>query len=544
MSYPSYFDPSGRLGAAITDSSFTPVTVFHDRHGGLFIHQGPYPSAAKLERDIDALRAGRLTGGGDARAADRPAERAPTIVAGERSRRPGGEPALREPAGADRPRARPVRRGPRGPHAAGALRAARRTEAAPDSPGWRVRVVPNLYPALSRPRPRRAAAPAAQRAGPGAAAGGTPQELFVSLPATGAHEVIVNGPQPVLSLAELPREQVIAAVEVWRERMRAHERSAYVQLIVNERREAGASLPHTHAQLYALDFVPGAVARERERSGAYTTRTMGQSLLGDLVAEEVRRGERIVAIDEEAVLIAPYASRLPFQLMLAPRRPRAALRGGRAVGRGAAARRAVPPGAPPRLEPAAEPVGAHRPARRRALLLADRRAAAADPPRRARAVDRAQPQHRRARARRGRCCARPERARRRLAASYAAPSMAPEERFVPRFAAEPPQEELPYGRWEERLSEELLAAALALEAEQADLGEPGRIVWYPDRTLARAHLRAGDRAHLRRVSSCSATCASSRPRRTASRASSPPRSTSPTRPPSATPTGGWTCATR
>ena len=56
---------------------------------------------------------------------------------------------------------------------------------------------------------------------------------------------------------------------------------------------------------------------------------MGQNLLGDLVAEEVRRRERIVAIDEEAVLMAPYASRLPFQLMLAPRRPRAALRGRR-----------------------------------------------------------------------------------------------------------------------------------------------------------------------------------------------------------------------
>jgi UDPglucose--hexose-1-phosphate uridylyltransferase len=96
-----------------------------------------------------------------------------------------------------------------------------------------------------------------------------------------------------------------------------------VQLIVNERREAGASLPHTHAQLYALDFVPAAVARERERFGAYATRMMGQNLLGDLVAEEVRRRERIVAIDEEAVLMAPYGSRLPFQLMLAPRSPRA-----------------------------------------------------------------------------------------------------------------------------------------------------------------------------------------------------------------------------
>jgi hypothetical protein len=60
--------------------------------------------------------------------------------------------------------------------------------------------------------------------------------------------------------------------------------------------------------------------------------------------------------------------------------------------------------------------------------------------------------------------------------------MPPVERLVPRFAAEPPQEELPYGRWEERLREELLAAALRLDSEPEDLGEPGEIVWYPDRT--------------------------------------------------------------
>ena len=60
--------------------------------------------------------------------------------------------------------------------------------------------------------------------------------------------------------------------------------------------------------------------------------------------------------------------------------------------------------------------------------------------------------------------------------------MPPEERFVPRFAAEPPLEELPYGRWAERLSAEFLGACLALDAEQAELGEPGEIRWYPDRT--------------------------------------------------------------
>jgi cytochrome c biogenesis protein CcmG, thiol:disulfide interchange protein DsbE len=52
VSYPSYYDQNGQAGAAITGSTFTPVTVFYDRRGKLFIRQGPYPSVAKLEQDV------------------------------------------------------------------------------------------------------------------------------------------------------------------------------------------------------------------------------------------------------------------------------------------------------------------------------------------------------------------------------------------------------------------------------------------------------------------------------------------------------------
>jgi UDPglucose--hexose-1-phosphate uridylyltransferase len=169
--------------------------------------------------------------------------------------------------------------------------------------------VPNRYPALTPDAeiPPTAANP----------------DLFWAGPAQGAHEVIVNAPEPVSSLAELDPGQVAAAVEVWRERMRAHRGAACVHLIVNERSEAGASLPHTHAQLYAMDFVPAAIARERERFGAYESRTMGANLLGDLVQQEVRLRERLVAVDTEAVMLSPYAARVPYQLMIVPRTPRA-----------------------------------------------------------------------------------------------------------------------------------------------------------------------------------------------------------------------------
>ena len=179
---------------------------------------------------------------------------------------------------------------------------------APDTPGWRVRVVPNLYPVLD---------PAAPDPEPDAN-----RDLFWAGPARGTHEVIVNAPDPVSSLGALEVDQVVAAVEVWRERMRAHGNASCLHLLVNEGRAAGATQSHTHAQLLALDFVPSGIARERERFGAYATQTMGGNLLADLVQQEVRRRERIVAIDAEAVLMSAYAARVPYHLILAPRTPR------------------------------------------------------------------------------------------------------------------------------------------------------------------------------------------------------------------------------
>jgi UDPglucose--hexose-1-phosphate uridylyltransferase len=179
----------------------------------------------------------------------------------------------------------------------------------PNSPGWTSRVVPNLYPALGdgedEPRPD------------------SRPELFASRPAVGGHEVIVNAPEHATAMAALSEERFLGAIETWRERMRAHADAAYVQLVVNEGAGAGASLPHTHAQLYALPFVPAAVARERERAGAYRERNTGSGLLTDVLVEEVRRRERLVAIDDEAALICPWASRSPYELRIVPRREQA-----------------------------------------------------------------------------------------------------------------------------------------------------------------------------------------------------------------------------
>ena len=230
-----------------------------------------------------------------------------SIIAEARADRPGGGFSVQAPESIDR-EGDPFAEGneQRTPPE---LHAVRPAGGESDGPGWNVRVVPNLYPAVT---PDADEPPRSHN-----------QDLFHAQAATGHHEVIINSPRSVSSLSDLSPDEVGAAMEVWRDRMRAHRDAAYVHLIVNERAEAGASLAHTHAQLYALDFVPAAIARERERFGAYATRTMGGNLLADLVQDEVRLRERLVSVDGEGVLMAPYGSRVPFQLMLAPRATRA-----------------------------------------------------------------------------------------------------------------------------------------------------------------------------------------------------------------------------
>jgi hypothetical protein len=62
--------------------------------------------------------------------------------------------------------------------------------------------------------------------------------------------------------------------------------------------------------------------------------------------------------------------------------------------------------------------------------------------------------------------------------------MPPTDRFVISFAAEPPQEGLPYGRWAETLKAQFLGAVREVDTEGEEIGDPGEIAWFPDRTYA------------------------------------------------------------
>jgi UDPglucose--hexose-1-phosphate uridylyltransferase len=142
-----------------------------------------------------------------------------------------------------------------------------------DAPGWRVRVVPNLYPAFER------------------------------------QEVVIHSPRHARTFAELEDAEVRSVADAWRLRVDAARADGfvYVHALVNEGRLAGASLPHSHSQLVWMRRPPPEVLAER-----------AGERLARLLAEERTGGTRVVLDPNGLLLTCPYAGRGPYELLIAP----------------------------------------------------------------------------------------------------------------------------------------------------------------------------------------------------------------------------------
>ena len=168
---------------------------------------------------------------------------------------------------------------------------------------WLVRVVPNLYPAFEGHEPFRV-----QNLGP----------VFTQAEASGVHEVLVFSPDHHGSWADLDDKQAGLAMAAIRDRMEDHARRStvrYTQAIVNMGREAGASLDHPHGQLLGIPFVPGEIAEEE----AGFRRFEGSCLLCTMAEAEVRAGHRLVLEDERVVVVCPFWSGAPYEMLVMPR---------------------------------------------------------------------------------------------------------------------------------------------------------------------------------------------------------------------------------
>jgi UDPglucose--hexose-1-phosphate uridylyltransferase len=199
--------------------------------------------------------------------------------------------------------------------------------AAPDR--WRVRVIPNKYPAVS-PEP---VAPArnssykpealAREARCASSELSSPALRACGERAVGAHEVIVETPDHARTITALSEEHFADVLAAYRSRMRFWKARraweiASVLVFKNNGPQAGASLEHAHSQLIALPWVPATLAEEL--SGAEARHAQdGGCVFCQLVARERAEGTRIVAEGQDFLAFCPFAGRFPFETWILPK---------------------------------------------------------------------------------------------------------------------------------------------------------------------------------------------------------------------------------
>jgi UDPglucose--hexose-1-phosphate uridylyltransferase len=243
------------------------------------------------------------------------------------------EPTLVLPS-SDHERTRPLHRG----HYA--------KELAAQEDRWKVRVVPNKFPAIGHTEsgmfetrsfqsslyrePVPSFLDASLVAGVHTQAVALAVEdtdnlhLFRREKATGCHEVVIESPNHVDSITALPTEQIELVLQAYQMRLlhwRAQQNLQCAVIFKNFGADAGASLSHSHSQLICLDFVPSDLKRMHQRLTEHHEK-YGTCYICQMVLEEQRAKERIIAESEHFIVLCPFASRFPFAFSILPKRHR------------------------------------------------------------------------------------------------------------------------------------------------------------------------------------------------------------------------------
>lgn len=187
------------------------------------------------------------------------------------------------------------------PHEVFALR---QPETQPDSPGWQIRVVSNMFPAARRDAPP---------------CGG--DDLLQAAAGYGVHEVVVESPRHVKSWTELPREQVRSIFRVYQDRLTDLSRDskvAYAQVFKNHGAAAGASVEHVHSQILGVPLIPREMRAELDAASDHFGKT-NRCIYCELIDREIGSGARVIHADDRVVALAAFAGRFPYETWILPR---------------------------------------------------------------------------------------------------------------------------------------------------------------------------------------------------------------------------------
>jgi UDPglucose--hexose-1-phosphate uridylyltransferase len=175
----------------------------------------------------------------------------------------------------------------------------------PNGPGWRVRVVPNKFPAL------RVEGELLKR-GDG---------MYDLMSGVGAHEVIIECPHRETNMSRLSVENIREILWVYRDRLvdlKRDRRLVHGLIFKNKGTLAGASLDHSHSQLIVNPIIPITIREEMQGAEAYY-RYRGRSIFSDMVQQELAHGSRIVIDSPNFLVFCPFASRFPFETWIVPK---------------------------------------------------------------------------------------------------------------------------------------------------------------------------------------------------------------------------------
>ncbi len=176
----------------------------------------------------------------------------------------------------------------------------------PDGPGWRLRTVPNKFPALQIEGDL-------DKQGEG---------IFDKMNGIGAHEVIIESPDHSATLSTLPAKAMEDVLWAYRDRMedlKRDKRFQYTLIFKNEGLIAGATLEHTHSQLIALPIVPIQVQEEIEGAKRHY-KLKERCIYCDIIRQEMQSAMRVILETQLFIALAPYAPRFPFETWILPKK--------------------------------------------------------------------------------------------------------------------------------------------------------------------------------------------------------------------------------
>ncbi|MBM3706784.1 MAG: galactose-1-phosphate uridylyltransferase [Actinobacteria bacterium] len=174
------------------------------------------------------------------------------------------------------------------------------------SKDWLMRVVPNKFPALIP-----YTSPTSSRYG-----------VYMIMDGFGLHEVVIHSPEHITNISKLSEFELGILIDVYVRRIKGiknDKRIESVVIMLNQGREAGASLEHSHSQIFALPMSPPVLEKEIYGTKRYFKKNL-RCAMCDLLEFEVKEDKRVVFKNRDFFVIQPFASRNPFETWIVPKR--------------------------------------------------------------------------------------------------------------------------------------------------------------------------------------------------------------------------------